>query len=69
MPRWKWTSPAAPTFLEFRARSARGDFALTRHRRAPKIEPIMAFASLMRQNNRNNATPSADRAWGGEALV
>ncbi|HET6331142.1 MAG TPA: hypothetical protein VFF76_10180 [Holophagaceae bacterium] len=29
----------------------------------------MASASLMRQNNRNNASPSADRAWGGEALT
>jgi hypothetical protein len=28
----------------------------------------MAMAHLMRQNNRNNATPSADRAWGGEGL-
>ena len=28
----------------------------------------MATAPLMRQNNRNNASPSADRAWGGEGL-
>lgn len=29
----------------------------------------MVLAPLMRRNNRNNASPSANRAWGGEALT
>ena len=41
--------------------------SLTLNGTASNLDGMASF-SLMRRNNRNNASPSANRVWGGEGL-